>query len=160
MAAAKRSPWEIIREKYRGIRPAPGYPACPDHTSKPALFELLGAEAGTGITLTESCAMYPASSVSGWYFNHPASQAIPRRQIQQEPQIGELRRPPRLAGGDGVQRLGPYLDYDPAARWRPARRADLTLATHPATGVPPRRCSATIRALRSGVTAPYQTPSG
>jgi len=62
---------DLIREKYQGIRPAPGYPACPDHTEKRTLFELLGAEANAGITLTESCAMLPASSVSGWYFWRP-----------------------------------------------------------------------------------------
>ena len=56
-----------------GIRPAPGYPACPDHTEKYSLFELLDAEMHTGITLTESLAMYPASSVCGWYFAHPES---------------------------------------------------------------------------------------
>jgi 5-methyltetrahydrofolate--homocysteine methyltransferase len=64
---------DIIREKYRGIRPAPGYPACPDHTEKPTLFALLDATAATGITLTESNAMNPASSVSGLYLNHPDS---------------------------------------------------------------------------------------
>ena len=64
---------ELIREKYRGIRPAPGYPACPDHTEKPMLFKLLDAEKNAGIILTESNAMYPASSVSGWYFSHPDS---------------------------------------------------------------------------------------
>ncbi|MFA5265028.1 MAG: methionine synthase, partial [Opitutaceae bacterium] len=64
---------DIIREKYRGIRPAPGYPACPEHTEKGALFALLGAEAATGISLTESYAMHPASSVSGFYLNHPDS---------------------------------------------------------------------------------------
>ncbi len=64
---------DLIREKYQGIRPAPGYPACPDHTEKYKLFELLGGEKNTGITLTESLAMYPASSVSGWYFSHPES---------------------------------------------------------------------------------------
>jgi 5-methyltetrahydrofolate--homocysteine methyltransferase len=63
----------LIAEKYQGIRPAPGYPACPDHTEKYKLFELLGGEAATGITLTESLAMYPASSVCGWYFAHPES---------------------------------------------------------------------------------------
>jgi 5-methyltetrahydrofolate--homocysteine methyltransferase len=56
-----------------GIRPAPGYPACPDHTEKYKLFELLGGEEATGIHLTESLAMYPASSVCGWYFAHPES---------------------------------------------------------------------------------------
>ena len=61
----------LIKESYQGIRPAPGYPACPDHTEKTTLFELLDAEALTGVNLTDSLAMYPASSVSGWYFAHP-----------------------------------------------------------------------------------------
>jgi 5-methyltetrahydrofolate--homocysteine methyltransferase len=65
---------ELIREKYRGTRPAPGYPACPDHSLKPILFELLGGEAGAGISLTENFAMLPASAVSGFYFAHPQSQ--------------------------------------------------------------------------------------
>jgi 5-methyltetrahydrofolate--homocysteine methyltransferase len=64
---------ELIKEQYTGIRPAPGYPACPDHTEKYKLFDLLGGEAATGIHLTESLAMYPASSVCGWYFAHPES---------------------------------------------------------------------------------------
>jgi len=64
---------QLIKEEYTGIRPAPGYPACPDHTEKYKLFELLGGEAGTGIHLTESLAMYPAASVCGWYFAHPES---------------------------------------------------------------------------------------
>ncbi len=62
---------ELIKEKYTGIRPAPGYPACPDHTEKRVLFELLDVTKRTGIQLTESCAMWPASSVSGWYIGHP-----------------------------------------------------------------------------------------
>jgi len=64
---------ELIRERYQGIRPAPGYPACPDHTEKRLLFDLLNVEQSTGITLTESFAMYPAASVSGFYFSHPDS---------------------------------------------------------------------------------------
>ncbi len=64
---------QLIKEEYSGIRPAPGYPACPDHTEKHKLFELLGGEEATGIHLTESLAMYPASSVCGWYFAHPQS---------------------------------------------------------------------------------------
>ena len=64
---------QLIREEYDGIRPAPGYPACPDHTEKPELFKLLDAEKHTGITLTESLAMYPTAAVSGWYFAHPRS---------------------------------------------------------------------------------------
>jgi len=64
---------DLIQEKYRGIRPAPGYPACPDHTEKPGLFKILNAVELSGVTLTETLAMWPASSVSGWYFAHPDS---------------------------------------------------------------------------------------
>ena len=64
---------QLIKEEYMGIRPAPGYPACPDHTEKCKLFDLLGGEDATGIHLTESLAMYPAASVCGWYFAHPES---------------------------------------------------------------------------------------
>ena len=63
----------LIKEKYCGIRPAPGYPACPEHSEKQALFALLDATANTGIELTESYAMTPAAAVSGWYFSHPNS---------------------------------------------------------------------------------------
>jgi 5-methyltetrahydrofolate--homocysteine methyltransferase len=62
---------DLIEEKYRGIRPAPGYPACPDHTEKATLWKLLGVEEATRIRLTETFAMWPAASVSGWYFSHP-----------------------------------------------------------------------------------------
>ncbi len=64
---------DLIAEAYRGIRPAPGYPACPDHTEKPVIWDLLDVEANTGITLTDSYAMYPTAAVSGWYFSHPES---------------------------------------------------------------------------------------
>ena len=64
---------DLIAEKYKGIRPAPGYPACPDHTEKATLFELLDATENIDVKLTESFAMYPASSVSGWYFANPES---------------------------------------------------------------------------------------
>jgi len=73
---------QLIREEYSGIRPAPGYPACPDHTEKYKLFDLLGGEDATGIHLTESLAMYPASSVCGWYFSHPQSQYFGVGKIQ------------------------------------------------------------------------------
>ena len=65
---------QLINESYQGIRPAPCYPACPDHTEKGKLFALLKVIENTGITLTESFAMYPASAVSGWYFSHPEAQ--------------------------------------------------------------------------------------
>ena len=64
----------ILKEKYAGIRPAPGYPACPEHSEKETLFNLLKAEENTGVTLTESYSMYPAASVSGYYFTHPDAQ--------------------------------------------------------------------------------------
>ncbi len=73
---------DLIKEKYQGIRPAPGYPACPDHTEKYKLFKLLGREEVTGIHLTESLAMYPAASVCGWYFSHPQSQYFGVGKIQ------------------------------------------------------------------------------
>jgi 5-methyltetrahydrofolate--homocysteine methyltransferase len=73
---------ELIAEKYRGIRPAPGYPACPEHTEKEKLWKLLDAQAATGITLTESYAMYPTSSVSGWYYSHPEAKYFTVRGIQ------------------------------------------------------------------------------
>ena len=73
---------QLIAEDYQGIRPAPGYPACPEHTEKTKLWELLDVEANTGIKLTESMAMYPASSVSGWYFSHPDAKYFTVRGIQ------------------------------------------------------------------------------
>ncbi|MGK2862570.1 MAG: methionine synthase [Chitinophagaceae bacterium] len=75
---------QLIKEEYKSIRPAPGYPACPDHTEKYKLFQLLGGEETTGIHLTESLAMYPASSVCGWYFSHPRSQYFGIGKIQKD----------------------------------------------------------------------------
>ena len=83
---------ELIKENYIGIRPAPGYPACPDHTEKYSLFELLDAEKNTGISLTESLAMYPASSVCGWYFAHPQSQYFGLGKIGQDQVIDYAKR--------------------------------------------------------------------
>ena len=74
----------MIQEKYQGIRPAPGYPACPDHTEKITLFEMLNVTENTGISLTESCAMMPAASVSGWYFSHPESAYFNLGKIQKD----------------------------------------------------------------------------
>ena len=82
----------LIAEDYRGIRPAPGYPACPEHTEKIKLWELLDAEANTGIQLTESMAMYPASSVSGWYFSHPDAKYFTVRGIQPDQEADYAER--------------------------------------------------------------------
>jgi 5-methyltetrahydrofolate--homocysteine methyltransferase len=83
---------ELIAENYVGIRPAPGYPACPDHTEKRKLFHLLGGEQATGITLTESLAMYPAASVCGWYFAHPQSKYFGVGKIQKDQVIDYAER--------------------------------------------------------------------
>jgi 5-methyltetrahydrofolate--homocysteine methyltransferase len=101
---------DIIREKYRGIRPAPGYPACPDHQSKPPLFELLGAPAATGITLTESCAMSPASSVSGFYFNHPESKYFATGKLAKD-QLEDYASRTGQPLSESQKWLAPYLDY-------------------------------------------------
>jgi 5-methyltetrahydrofolate--homocysteine methyltransferase len=80
---------DLIKESYRGIRPAPGYPACPDHTEKIGLFEILNATEITGVSLTESLAMFPVSSVSGWYFGHPESKYFGLGKITEE-QVKDL----------------------------------------------------------------------
>jgi len=101
---------DIIREKYRGIRPAAGYPASPDHTEKPTLFALLDAPAKTGITLTESCAMQPASSVSGLYFNHPDSKYFAVGKLGKD-QVTDYAARKGIAVTEAERWLAPYLDY-------------------------------------------------
>jgi 5-methyltetrahydrofolate--homocysteine methyltransferase len=103
---------ETIREKYRGIRPAPGYPACPDHTEKRGLFDLLGAEAATGIALTENFAMHPASSVSGLYFNHPEAKYFAIGKLGKD-QVADYARRQAIAVAEVEKWLAPYLDYTP-----------------------------------------------
>jgi 5-methyltetrahydrofolate--homocysteine methyltransferase len=102
---------QIIREKYRGIRPAPGYPACPDHTQKPQLWRLLGIEAATGIGLTESCAMKPASSVSGFYFNHPESKYFAVGKLARD-QIEDYAARSQRPIAEAEKWLSPYLGYE------------------------------------------------
>jgi 5-methyltetrahydrofolate--homocysteine methyltransferase len=101
---------DLIREKYRGIRPAPGYPACPDHTEKPALFELLGAER-IGVVLTESMAMYPASSVSGYYFAHPQADYFSIGRIEKD-QVEDYQKRKGMPLSDLERWLSPILNYD------------------------------------------------
>ncbi len=102
---------ELIAEKYRGIRPAPGYPACPDHTEKQTLFDLLGAEQATGIQLTEHFAMMPAASVSGWYFAHPASRYFAVDRIARD-QVESYAARKRLTIGEVERWLAPNLGYE------------------------------------------------
>jgi 5-methyltetrahydrofolate--homocysteine methyltransferase len=103
---------ELIAERYRGIRPAPGYPACPDHTEKRALFGLLQAERNAGITLTESCAMLPASAVSGFYLSHPDAAYFAVGRIGRD-QVEDYARRKAIAVGEAERWLAPYLAYEP-----------------------------------------------
>nr|MDJ0936993.1 vitamin B12 dependent-methionine synthase activation domain-containing protein [Kiloniellales bacterium] len=105
----------LIAEAYRGIRPAPGYPACPDHTEKRTLFELLQAEERAGIRLTESCAMTPASSVSGLYFAHPESRYFGLGRIQRD-QVEDYARRKGWSSEEAERWLAPNLGYQPASR--------------------------------------------
>ena len=101
---------ELIEERYTGIRPAPGYPACPDHTEKIKLFELLSATENAGITLTESLAMYPASSVCGWYFAHPESKYFGVGKIADD-QLKDYAARKEMDIEEATKWLRPILDY-------------------------------------------------
>ncbi len=100
---------QLISEDYLGIRPAPGYPACPDHTEKYKLFELLGGEAATGIHLTESLAMYPASSVCGWYFAHPESKYFGVGKIEKD-QLEDYAQRKGMSIEEATRWLRPILE--------------------------------------------------
>jgi 5-methyltetrahydrofolate--homocysteine methyltransferase len=100
---------ELIKEKYMGIRPAPGYPACPDHTEKYKLFALLQATETIGIELTESLAMYPASSVCGWYFSHPQSQYYGVGKIQRD-QLEDYAKRKNMPLAEAERWLSPVLE--------------------------------------------------
>jgi len=105
---------QLIAETYRGIRPAPGYPAQPDHTEKGTLFALLDAEARAGIKLTESFAMWPGSSVSGLYFSHPESRYFGIGKIERD-QIEDYARRKGWSVAEAERWLAPILNYDPRA---------------------------------------------
>jgi 5-methyltetrahydrofolate--homocysteine methyltransferase len=103
---------DLIRERYRGIRPAPGYPACPDHSEKQMLFDLLQAERNAGMYLTDNCAMVPASSVSGFYFSHPEATYFAVGKIGRD-QVLDYARRKRLDVRTVEHWLSPNLNYDP-----------------------------------------------
>jgi 5-methyltetrahydrofolate--homocysteine methyltransferase len=107
----KLSTAELIQEKYRGIRPAPGYPACPDHTEKGTIWRLLDAEAKTGMRLTESYAMWPGSSVSGLYFAHPESRYFSLGKIDRE-QVADFAERKGMSVSEAERWLAPNLNYD------------------------------------------------
>ena len=102
---------ELISEKYRGIRPAHGYPACPDHTEKRTLFNLLDAENNTGIELTESFAMMPAASVSGLYFAHPESRDFSVDRITKD-QVEDYAKRKGMKLAEAERWLAPNLGYE------------------------------------------------
>ncbi|HEX3985520.1 MAG TPA: methionine synthase [Acidobacteriaceae bacterium] len=106
------APADLISEKYRGIRPAPGYPACPDHTEKATLWRLLDVERNTGIRLTESFAMWPGSSVSGFYFAHPESRYFAVGKIDRD-QVADYAARKGMSMREAERWLGPNLNYDP-----------------------------------------------
>ena len=101
---------QLIKEQYRGIRPAPGYPANPDHQQKLAIWDLLDVEQATGISLTESLAMWPASAVSGWYFSHPESQYFAVGKIAQD-QVSDYARRAGVSLAAAEKNLAPNLGY-------------------------------------------------
>ncbi|NNF67821.1 MAG: methionine synthase, partial [Gammaproteobacteria bacterium] len=101
----------LIEEKYRGIRPAPGYPACPDHTEKNILWRLLDVEKQTGISLTDSYAMWPTAAVSGWYFSHPESKYFLVGQIARD-QVVDYAARKGLSIEQAERWLGPNLGYE------------------------------------------------
>jgi len=103
---------ELIAETYRGIRPAPGYPAQPDHTEKGTIFRLLDAEARTGITLTESFAMWPAAAVAGLYFSHPESHYFGVGKVERD-QVEDYARRKGWSLGQAERWLAPVLNYEP-----------------------------------------------
>jgi 5-methyltetrahydrofolate--homocysteine methyltransferase len=102
----------LIAEAYRGIRPAPGYPACPEHSEKRTLFDLLDATTHTTVQLTDSFAMYPTAAVSGWYFSHPDSQYFVVGRVTRE-QVDDYARRKGWERTEAERWLAPYLDYDP-----------------------------------------------
>ena len=110
--AENLQPADLIEEKYRGIRPAPGYPACPDHTEKRTLWQLLEVERNAGMKLTESCAMWPGSSVSGFYFAHPASKYFAVGKLNRD-QIEDYAHRKGQSVTETERWLGPWLNYEP-----------------------------------------------
>ncbi len=102
---------QLIKEEYRGIRPAPGYPSCPDHTEKATLWQLLEPTANAGITLTESFAMYPTAAVSGWYFSHPGAHYFPLGKIDLD-QVKNYAARKKMSLEDAERWLSPSLGYD------------------------------------------------
>jgi 5-methyltetrahydrofolate--homocysteine methyltransferase len=122
----------LIREEYQGIRPAPGYPACPDHTEKATLWTLLDAERTAGIRLTESFAMFPTAAVSGFYFSHPQAHYFGVGQIDRD-QVASYAERKGMTLGEAERWLAPNLGYDPDAATAAPAAGGGPAANQPAT---------------------------
>ncbi|WP_458759700.1 methionine synthase [Afipia sp. TerB] len=125
---------DLILEKYRGIRPAPGYPAQPDHTEKTTIFKLLDAEHNAGVTLTESLAMWPGSSVSGVYYSHPQSEYFGVGKVERD-QMEDYAARKGVSLAETERWLAPILNYIPSANSNPAPKAENAgddVSSHPA----------------------------
>ncbi|RTL52489.1 MAG: methionine synthase [Bradyrhizobiaceae bacterium] len=127
---------DLILEKYQGIRPAPGYPAQPDHTEKTTLFRILDAERAAGVTLTESFAMWPGSSVSGLYFSNPQSEYFGVGKIERD-QVEDYAERKGFTVGETERWLAPVLNYIPSSEPAPGLAPDADLAKIPAAQHPP-----------------------
>ncbi len=128
------TPEDLILEKYRGIRPAPGYPAQPDHTEKTTIFKLLDAEQNAGVTLTESLAMWPGSSVSGIYYSHPQSEYFGVGKVERD-QMEDYAARKNTSLTEVERWLAPILNYIPSANSNPPPKADnaeVDVSSHPA----------------------------
>jgi 5-methyltetrahydrofolate--homocysteine methyltransferase len=121
---------DLILEKYQGIRPAPGYPAQPDHTEKRTIFRLLDAERNAGVTLTESLAMWPGSSVSGVYYSHPQSEYFGVAKVERD-QVEDYARRKGVAPEEAERWLASILNYIPTANSNAAPAEDANVASHP-----------------------------
>jgi 5-methyltetrahydrofolate--homocysteine methyltransferase len=121
------TPEDLIHERYRGIRPAPGYPACPDHTEKLELFRVLQAEKNTGIYLTENFAMSPAASVCGLYFAHPEAKYFAVGKVDRD-QVEDYRRRKGMDLHEMERWLRPNLNYDPDLQESPREKAAVPVA--------------------------------
>jgi 5-methyltetrahydrofolate--homocysteine methyltransferase len=121
---------DLILEKYQGIRPAPGYPAQPDHTEKRTIFKLLDAERNAGVTLTESLAMWPGSSVSGIYYSHPQSEYFGVAKVERD-QVEDYARRKGVAPEEAERWLASILNYIPTANSNAAPAEETDVASHP-----------------------------
>jgi len=127
---------DLILEKYQGIRPAPGYPAQPDHNEKTTIFRLLDAERNAGVTLTESLAMWPGSSVSGIYYSHPQSEYFGVGKIARD-QVEDYAERIGATVDETERSLEPVLNYIPASEPQPPAPAEDDITSLPPAQHPP-----------------------